>query len=121
MLKIQLPSLKGENRYATFFSLFSICNIFSIIGQCRFFLASGVGPDILMKMFECYIILLTSAGWLLFTFLLKQKQRFSAWSFTEITSIISFRERNFVSNKTHQKNAGFNEVISSITKTKNKS
>ena len=87
----------------------------------QIFLASGIGPDILMKMFECYIILLISAGWLLFSFLLKQKQRVLVWSFAEITSIIFFRERNFVSNKTHQKNAGFNEVISSKPNIKNKS
>ena len=56
------------------------------------FLTSGIGPDILMKVFEGYIILLISAGWLLFNFYLKQKQRFSVWSFTEITSFISFYE-----------------------------
>ena len=58
----------------------------------QIFLTSGIGPDILMKVFEGYIILLISAGWLLFNFYLKQKQTFSVWSFTEITSFISFHE-----------------------------
>ena len=65
----------------------------------QIFLTSGIGPDILMRVFEGYIILLISGGQLLFDFYLKQKQRFSVLSFTEITSFISF-----------------NEVILSITK-----
>ena len=78
-----------------------ICNIFPILPNMQhfpnhwsmqIFLTSGIGPDILMKVFEGYIILLISAGWLLFNFYLKQKQRFSVWSFTEITSFISFHE-----------------------------
>ena len=48
--------------------------------------------DILMKVFESYIILLISAGWLLLNFYLLQKQRFSVWSFAEITSFIFFHE-----------------------------
>ena len=67
------------------------------------FLTSEIGPDILMKVFEGYIILLISAGWLLFSFYLKQKQRFSAWSFTEITSFISFHEGNLSITKNNKK------------------
>ena len=104
MLGILFPSLKvGKNcktflafaafpRYATFSSFSPICKIFLIIGQCRFFLTSGIGPDILIKVFEGYIILLVSEDCLLFNFYLKQKQRFSVWSFAEITSFISFHE-----------------------------
>ena len=62
----KFPGFAASPRYATFFPFFPICNIFAIICQCRFFLNSWIGPDILMKVFEGYIILLISAGWLLF-------------------------------------------------------
>ena len=74
-----------------------------LIYKMHIFLTSGIDPDILMKVFEGYIILLISAGWLLFNFYLKQKQRFSVWSFTEITSFIYFHEGNFPITKNNKK------------------
>ena len=62
-----------------------ICNIFPILPNMQhfpnrwsmqIFLTSEIGPDILMKVFEGYIILLITAGLLLFNFCLKQKQVF---------------------------------------------
>ena len=133
MLGILFPSLKvGKNcktflafaafpRYATFSPFSPICKIFPIIGQCRFFLTSGIGPDILVKVFEGYIILLISADCILLNFYYKQKQRFSVWSFAEITSFISFHE-GILSITKNTKTCRFQlGNLSSITKTKNKS
>ena len=103
MLEILFPSLKEGKNCKTFLAswLPQICNIFPILPNTQHFpnrwsmqvfLTSGRGPDILIKVFEGYIILLILAGWLLFNFYLKQKQRFSVWSFTEIISTISFHE-----------------------------
>ena len=59
----------------------------------QIFLIFGIDPGILIiKVFEGYVILLFLAGWLPFNFYLQQKQRFLIWSFTEMTSIISFHE-----------------------------
>ena len=69
----------------------------------QIFFTSGIGPDILMEVFEDYIIFLICAFWVLFNFYLKQKQWFSVWSFTENTSFISLHEGMHVS-----KNAGLN-------------
>ena len=85
------------------------------------FLTSEIGPDILMKVFEGYIILLISAGWLLFNFYVQQKQRFSVWTFTEITSFISFHEGILSITKNTKKCRFQLGNLSSITKTKNKS
>ena len=133
MLGILFPSLKvGKNcktflafaafpRYATFSPFFPICKIFPIIGQCRFFLTSGIGPDILIKVFEGYIILLVSEDCLLFNFYLKQKQRLSVWSFAEITSFISFHDGILSIIKNNKKRMFQLCNLSSITKTKSKS
>ena len=53
--------------------------------QSRFFFLIGIGPDILKKVFEYYIVLLIWANWVLFNFYIKQKRRFSVWNFTENT------------------------------------
>ena len=93
------PGFAAPPRYATFFPILPNMQHFPNHCSMQIFLTSGIGPDILMRVFEGYIILLISGGQLLFDFYLKQKQRFSVLSFTEITSFISF-----------------NEVILSITK-----
>ena len=107
-----------------------ICNIFPILPNMQhfpnhwsmqIFLTSGIGPDILMKVFEGYNILLISAGCLLFNFYLKQKQRFSVWSFAEITSFISFHEGILSITKNTKKCRFQLGNLSSITKTKHKS
>ena len=51
---------------------FPICNIFPILSNAYFF-TSGIGPDILMKVFEDYIISLIWAAWVLFNFISKTK------------------------------------------------
>ena len=56
----------------------------------QIFLPSGIGSDILMTLFEGYIILFILVGWLLLNFYLKWKKKFSVRSFTEINSFISF-------------------------------
>ena len=41
-----------------FAQVFSSMQHFPIIDQCRFFFTSGIGPNILMKVLEDYIIIL---------------------------------------------------------------
>ena len=86
------PGFAAPPRYATFFPILPSMQHFPNHWSMQIFLTSGIGPDILMRVCEGYIILLISGGWLLFDFYLKQKQRFSVLSFTEITSFISFHE-----------------------------
>ena len=57
------------------------------------FFISGIDPDILMNVLKYFIIFLIWASWVLFNFHLKQKQRFSVWSFTETVSLISSHGR----------------------------
>ena len=60
------------------------------------FFTFGIGHDILMYMIEDCIILIASVAWILFSFYLNQKQRYSAWSFNEIANFIFFHEEFFV-------------------------
>ena len=53
----------------------------------QIFFTSGIGHDILMKVFEDFIIFLIWAAWVVFNVYLKQKQRFSVWWLTENASI----------------------------------
>ena len=85
VLKILFPSLKGGKYCKTFLAsrLPQICNIFSILPNMQhfpnhwstqIFLTSGIGPDILMKVFEGYIILLfRQAGFCLIFIFSKNK------------------------------------------------
>ena len=110
-----------------------ICNIFPILPNMQhfpnhwsmqIFLTSGIGLDILMKVFEGYIILLLKAtlySCLLFNIYLKQKQGFSVWSFAEITSFISFHEGILSIIKNTKKCRFQPGNLLSITKTKNRS
>ena len=69
---------------------FPICkNLFPIIDQYRFFFTSGISPHILMHILEDCIMFLMRTAWVLFNFYLKQKERFSVWSFTENVFLIS--------------------------------
>ena len=56
------------------------------------FFSSGIGANILMKVFEDFIVFLIWAAWVVFNVYLKQKQRFSVWWFTENAASISFNE-----------------------------
>ena len=70
---------------------FPICKKILNLRSIQFFLTSGIGTDIfLINVLEDRIEFLTWAAWALFHFYLKQKQRFSVWSFTENASYISF-------------------------------
>ena len=59
--------------------------------QTKFF--SGIGPDNMRNIFEEWIIFRISAAWVLFNFYLKQKQKFSFWSSTEYSFLISLHGR----------------------------
>ena len=54
------------------------------------FFTSGIGPDILMNALEGCITVFVWAAWFFFNFYLKQKQRYSIWSFTENANFNSF-------------------------------
>ena len=57
----------------------------------RIFFTSGIRTDIFsINVLEDRNEFLTWVAWALFNFYLKQKQRFSVWSFTENDSFISF-------------------------------
>ena len=56
------------------------------------FFNSWIDSDILIKKLEDYIIFFIWAAWVLFNLYLKQKQRFSVWSFNENASFISLHE-----------------------------
>ena len=83
--QLYLGQTKLFRQHLALLKFFPLCNIFSIIVNLDFFFTSGIGPDILTKVFEYYIILLIWAAWVLFNFYLKQKQRFSVSNFTENT------------------------------------
>ena len=68
----------GQTKHLALLRFFPICNIFPIIGQCRFFLTSGIGTDILMKVFEDYIIVLILLAWVLLNFIFSKNKGF--WS-----------------------------------------
>ena len=68
-----------SNRQKYFLNLWSI----------QIFFTFGIGPDILIKVLEDCIVFLIWAAWTLLNFHLKQKRRFSVWSFTENASFIS--------------------------------
>ena len=67
----------------------------------QIFFTSLIGPDILINVFEDYIIFLVWAVWVLSNFYLKQKQRLPAWKFTQNASFISFHEGMWSVAKTH--------------------
>ena len=79
-----------------FFGNISLCLISSqyaifsrLLIKTNFF--SGIGLDLRMNVLEDCIIFLIWAAWALFNFYLIENKRFSVWSFTEDTSIISFQ------------------------------
>ena len=100
MLEILFPSLKEGKNCKTFLALrlppdmqhFSHSSQYATFYQSLVNADFGIGPDILIKVFEGYIILLISTSWLLLNFYIKQKQRFLVWSITKITSFISSHE-----------------------------
>ena len=64
-----------------------------------FFFTSAIGPDILIKV----VTFLVWAACVLFNFYIKQKQKFSVWSFTENATFISFHEGICSVTKAHWK------------------
>ena len=64
-----------------------------------FFFTSAIGPDILIKV----VTFLVWAACVLFNFYIKQKQKFSVWSFTENATFISFHEGIWSVTKAHWK------------------
>ena len=75
--------------YIAYTSRYAI-NISWNIGQCRFFVASGIDHGILIDLFEDCAVYLIWTAWVLFDFYLKQKQMFSVWSYSNNVSFISF-------------------------------
>ena len=69
--KLYLRQTKLVCQRLAWLRFFPICNIFPIIDQCRFFYFRD-RPDVLMKVFEDYIIFLIWADWVLLNFYLKQ-------------------------------------------------
>ena len=63
------------HQHLTLLGFFPVCNILPIIGQWRFFFTSVIGPDILMKVIEGYIIFLVWTAWILFKFFILNKNK----------------------------------------------
>ena len=74
------PNLFSNTLLCLDFSQYAIIFLQSFVNAD--FFPSGIDPDILINVLEDCIILLTWAAWVLFNFHLKQKQKFSVWSFT---------------------------------------
>ena len=64
---------KLVRQHLVLLGFFPICHIFPMIDQCRFFFTSGIGPDILMNMYEDCIILHFWAFWVSVSILSKNK------------------------------------------------
>ena len=90
-LQMYLGKTELVQQHLALLRFFQICNIFSTLINPVFF-TPGIGRDILMRVFEDYILFLIFAVQALFSFYLKQKQRFSELSFTENVSFIPFHE-----------------------------
>ena len=71
-----------------FAQILPVCNIFPIIVQILF--TSGIGPHVLLRVFEDFTIFLIWAACVLFNFHLKQKQIFSKRKAVRKLSGISF-------------------------------
>ena len=54
------------------------------------FFISGIGPDILMKVFEDYIILFIWAAWVLLVFILSRNKSFGSGALLEIPLLSPF-------------------------------
>ena len=107
------PTVFGTNQTclptSRFVQILPNMQYFSNQWSMQFFFTSGIGPDILMKVFEGYIIFLIWAASVLF----------KGFQSGALLNTISFHEEIWLITKA-LKNAGFNYATSSIPKTKNK-
>ena len=89
---LHLEQTKLVHIHFALLGFFPICNnIIPIIDQCRFFYFWDRPwySDEWDRRLYCTTFIPWTA-WILLNFYLKQKQRFSAWSLTENTSLVSF-------------------------------